>query len=207
MFRPWENVNVASSSSSNVTLPLQPKKKHLCLHAKEILRNVYQGLLKRGLVSSVALTETSFFTKTPLSTIRDVVLKPLHARKQRADKGNLRKVDEGDKDLIRRKIYAMPQENLVPTIRSSKARLTLDDTNISVSTTSLWRIVSQMGFKYKRINKRQVLMESQRLQKWRYEYITKIREYRLLSRSIRYLDETWFDKILVIKYLRYLFYL
>jgi transposase len=154
---------------------------------------VYQGLLKRGLVSSVAFTETSFFTKTPLSTIRDVVLKPLHARKQRADKGNLRKVDEGDKDLIRRKIYAMYQENLVPTIRSLKARLTLDDTNISVSITSLWRIVSQMGFKYKRINKRQVLMESQRLQKWRYEYITKIREYRLLSRSIIYPDETWFD--------------
>ena len=139
---------------------------------------MYQGLLKKGLVSSVALTKTSFFTKTPLSTIRDIVWKPLHARKQRADKGNLRKVDEGDKDLIR---------------RSLKARLTLDDTNIFVSITNLWRIILQMGFKHKRINKRQVLMESQRLQKWRYEYITKIREYRLLSCPIINLDETWFD--------------
>lgn len=193
MFRPWENMNVASSSSPNVTLTLQPKKKHLCLHAKQILRNVYQGLLKRGLVSSVALTETCYFTKTPLSTIRDAVLKPLHARKERNDKGTFRKVDGGDKDLIRRKIYAMYQENLVPTIRSLKARLALDDTNISCSITSLWRIVSQMGFKYKKINKRQVLMESQRLQKWRYEYLIKIREYRSLSRPIIYLDETWFD--------------
>jgi hypothetical protein len=186
MFRPWENMNVASSSSPNDTLTLQPKKKHLCLHAKQILRNVYQGLLKRGLVSSVALTETCYFTKTPLSTVRDAVLKPLHARKERNDKGTFRKVDGGDKDLIRRKIYAMYQENLVPTIRSLKARLALDDTNISCSITSLWRIVSQMGFKYKKINKRQVLMESQRLQKWRYEYLIKIREYRSLSRPIIY---------------------
>lgn len=120
-------------------------------------------------------------------------MKPIRPRKQRRDMGKSRNVDEADKELIRRKIYDMYSKQMVPTIDSLQKVLTADETNISCSRTTLWRILKTMGFKYRTINKRQVLMESQRLQVWRRNYLNSIQQYRAENRPIIYLDETWFD--------------
>ncbi|XP_072384665.1 uncharacterized protein [Diabrotica undecimpunctata] len=81
----------------------------------------------------------------------------------------------------------MYEEQRIPTLRA----LNVDETQISL--TSLWKILKSMGFRYRIIDKRQVIMESHRLQKWRYEYITSIRKFPSENHPIIYLDETWFD--------------
>lgn len=186
MWRPWTHADGAASSVSL-------KRKHLSPDAKEIVKNVYSSLLRRGLNKNAALAETSALAKIPLTSIKDITMKPINARKQRNDVGQLRSIDESDKDLLRRKMYAMYEEQSVPTLKSLKIRLAKDETNISCSISSLRRILLQMGFKYRAIDKKQVLMESERLRKWRLKYLTSIKQYRLENRPIIYLDETWFD--------------
>lgn len=169
------------------------KRKHLSLDAKLIIKNVYNSLLQRGFNSNAASSDTSDLTKTPLSTVKKIVKQDIQPRKTRRDAGVSKLVDEGDQDVIRRKVYAMYAEQRVPTLSMLKYRLMEDETNINCSLTSLRKILSEMGFKYRTIAKKQVLMESQRLRHWRFNFINSIREYRTANRPIIYLDETWFD--------------
>lgn len=186
MWRPWKNIDGASSS-------VPAKKKHLSADAREIVKTIYSSLLTRGLTANTAASEISDLTKIPLTTVKRITSNPIKSRRKRKDAGSTKCIDENDKDLIRRKIYTMYEEQRIPTLDALKQRLTNDDTQINCSRISLWRILSKMGFRYRTIDKRQVLMESHRLQKWRNEYITSIRKYRTEDRPIIYLDETWFD--------------
>ncbi|XP_050505181.1 uncharacterized protein LOC126883577 [Diabrotica virgifera virgifera] len=120
-------------------------------------------------------------------------IKPHRNKKKSKGFSSTKCMDEADKDLIRRKVYTMYEEQRIPTLRALKQRLNVDETQISCSLTSLWKILKSMGFRYRIIDKRQVIMESHRLQKWRYEYITSIRKFRSENHPIIYLDETWFD--------------
>lgn len=181
------------SQSCDSTTSAVLKRKHLSPDAKLIIKNVYDSLLQRGFNSNDASSETSDLTKTALSTVKKIVKQGIEPRKKRRDAGVSKLVDEGDRDVIRRKVYAMYAEQRVPTVSMLKFRLSEDETNISCSFTSLRRILSQMGFKYRAIAKKQVVMESQRLRQWRFNYINSIREYRSANRPIIYLDETWFD--------------
>uniref|UniRef100_A0A6P7GKK8 Uncharacterized protein LOC114343810 n=1 Tax=Diabrotica virgifera virgifera TaxID=50390 RepID=A0A6P7GKK8_DIAVI len=186
MWRPWDSNNGASSS-----VPV--KKKHLSVDAKQIVKTIYSTLLKRGLDTTSATSEICDLTKIPLTTVKRITSNPIETRKKRKDFSSTKCMDEADKDLIRRKVYTMYEEQRIPTLRALKQRLNVDETQISCSLTSLWTILKSMGFRYRIIDKRQVIMESHRLQKWRYEYITSIRKFRSENRPIIYLDETWFD--------------
>jgi hypothetical protein len=62
---------------------------------------------------------------------------------------------------------------------------------INCSQKTLTRFVKTIGFSFKTIGKRNVLMESETIQKWRRKYLEKIEEYRQQNRSFFY--ETWFD--------------
>ncbi|MGH9701240.1 MAG: transposase [Candidatus Acidiferrales bacterium] len=181
MWRPWENFNSGYR-----------KRKHLSLDAKEIVKNVYETLMKRSYNKQSALEETSELTKTPVSTIKSIVGKPLLGRKKRKD-SQTRHVDDCEKDIIRRKIYSMYEDQLVPTLDRIKLRLVQDDTNIHCSRTTLYRIILEMGFRFRKIDKRQVVMESQRLRILRHVFLEQIKKHRTQNRPIVYLDETWFD--------------
>lgn len=50
-----------------------------------------------------------------------------------------------------------------------------------------------MGLTYRKLNRRRYIMESQRIERLRIEYMAQIAQYRRLGRNIVYLDETWFD--------------
>ena len=64
----------------------------------------------------------------------------------------------------------------------------------------LRNILIDCGFKYKKIDNRMIIMESQRIVKLRQEYLHKIKECRQSNRCIIYLDETWFDTHDVVRY-------
>lgn len=182
MWRPWE-----SSNSGN------RKRKHLSLDAKQIVRNVYETLLKRSVNKQGALMETSELTKTPIPTIKSIVGKPFLRNKKKRKDFQTHRIDDSEKDIIRRKIYSMYEEQIVPTLDKIKLRLMQDETNIHCSRSTLHTIISSMGFTYRKIDKRQVVMESQRLRTLRHDYLQKIKKYRSEDRPIIYLDETWFD--------------
>jgi transposase len=169
------------------------RRNHLSLDAKQVVKNVYETLISRGLIKQEALKETCLLTKTPISSIRDIIIsEELNKRKKRSDFQSHR-IDNSDQDLIRRKIYCLYESGVVPTLDKLKKKLDEDETNINISRATLHRVVCKMGFKYRKIDKRQVVMESHRLRTWRFNYLQEIKRYRLENRSIIYLDETWFD--------------
>lgn len=169
------------------------RRNHLSLDAKQVVKNVYETLISRGLIKQEALKETCLLTKTPISSIRDIINSgELKERNKRCD-FQTHRIDNSDQDLIRRKIYSLYQSEVVPTLDKLKKKLEEDETNINISRATLHRVVCKMGFKYRKIDKKQVVMESQRLRTWRFNYLQAIKRYRLDNRSIIYLDETWFD--------------
>lgn len=168
-------------------------RQHLSVDAKEIVKNVFSVLRKRKYNSHKALRETSELTNVPKTTVWNIVNKQVAVRKTRKDSGTPKALNYEDEDMIRRKVYIMYEEQLVPTLDMLHRRLIADGCNINCSRTSLWRCLQRIGFKYRTINKRQVIMESPRLQKWRYEYLTTVQKYRAENRPIIYLDETWYD--------------
>lgn len=166
---------------------------HLSLDAKQIVKNVYDCLISRGSIKQEALKETCLLTKTPLSSIKDIVnTQALTERKKRCD-FQCHRLDHSEGDIIRRKIYSLYQSQIVPTLDILKRKLEEDETNINISRATLHRVVCKMGFKYRKIDKKQVVMESHRLRTWRFNYLQEIKKYRSENRRIIYLDETWFD--------------
>lgn len=169
------------------------RRKHLSLDAKQIVKNVYDCFVSRGFIKQEALKETCLFTKTPISSIKDIInSENLCGRKKRSDFQSHR-LDNAQQDIIRRKIYSLYESQIVPTLDNLKRKLEEDDTNINISRATLHRIIGKMGFTYRKIDKKQVVMESQRLRTWRFNFLQEIKKYRSENRSIIYLDETWFD--------------
>ena len=68
-----------------------------------------------------------------------ITQKPILGRKKRSDVGIARKLDHGDQDVIRRKIYKMYEDQYVPTLDNLMKLLEVDETNIKCSRTTLWR--------------------------------------------------------------------
>ena len=53
--------------------------------------------------------------------------------------------------------------------------------------------MKQIGFKYQKYNKRQILMEASLIRIWHCDYLKKIQEYQKNGHLIVYIDKTWFN--------------
>ncbi|KAJ8921609.1 hypothetical protein NQ315_010517 [Exocentrus adspersus] len=89
-------------------------------------------------------------------------------------------------------LVSMYELQMVPTLDNLKLKFT-QETNITCRRATLHRALLSMGFKFKAINKKRNIMESQRLRQMRFEYLERIKKFRSENKSIIYLDETWFD--------------
>ncbi|KAG5866103.1 hypothetical protein JTB14_036696 [Gonioctena quinquepunctata] len=138
MWRPWINIDGASSSV--------PVKK------KEIVKTLYSSLLNRGF--NAAATELCDSTKLPLTTVKRITSNPFKSRRKRKDADSTECFDEGDKDSIRRIVFTVHEEQRVPILDAVKQRITNDEIQISYSLTRLWRILSEMGFRYRTIDEK-----------------------------------------------------
>lgn len=87
-----------------------------------------------------------------------------------------------------KKMYEMYNQNTLPTMQSQQQKLDADNTDIDISLETLRLVVRKIGFKYKTINKRLVLMESTRIAKIKIEYLSNIKRFRKENRFICYLD-------------------
>lgn len=84
------------------------------------------------------------------------------------------------------------EEQIIPTLGNLPQRLRKDEIGIKSKTTTLWTTIKRVVFYFKKVNKKQVIVKSARLQKWRYRIKINLytEEQRLI---IYYLDETWFN--------------
>jgi transposase len=105
--------------------------------------------------------------------------------------GRKRKVDDFDKDVIRREILKMFAANQLVTLRKLKVKLQ-SECDIEISKTALWKVVRGTGFTFRKsAGGRNIVCEKPHLIAARSKYLRQIRERRMEGYDIVYLDESW----------------
>lgn len=203
MWRPWiTNEDSRNDAGSNISLsessdPIEDDidnaRNHWSTETQQIILNVYDNLKSENYgTKTETIVRTSKLTGVSYGTVQKIVQNGLFKRKTRKDKGQSKKISVCDFDIVRREIYRFYKRNEVPTLRSL-CNFLKDSSRLQCCITTLSRVMKENGFKFGMVNKRRTIMESQRLQLLRDEYLTKVKAFREEKRFICYLDETWYD--------------
>lgn len=181
------------------------KNKDLNVQCQRIILNIYECLKKETPENSERriIIRISELTKITVSSVYRVIKMGDvvdHDVKRKKAQQKLKKIDNSDRDVIRRIVYNFYKENKVPTLEKIQEKLKDYDNYEYQCLATLRAVLMDCGFKYKKIDGRMVIMESHRIVVLRQEYLRKIKEYRQQNRDIIYLDETWFDTHDVVRY-------
>jgi transposase len=99
-------------------------------------------------------------------------------------------LDSFSEDAIRRHVYAYYEKKELPTLM--KLKKTLEEDNIfNGSDFTLRKILKKLGFRWKKINNRQFLMERNDIVNWRCNFLRSIWKEDL--NKVVFLDETWIN--------------
>lgn len=210
MWSPWENEfvgieHVCYHDNGNQQPPeevkwtqisTKPRRKFLSYDEMKFILYTYNKVKSEG--EKNPLEKTVDVTGTPKTTVWRIVTSGPKKRKVRCDKGTFKKFTPADEDLVRRHIYGLYKNNVVPTMSTLYKKLK-EDGIIRCGKNTLYQFVKSIGFAFKNVEKNECLMETEIIRKWRYEYLENIQQYRQENRPIIYLDETWYDTHDIIK--------
>lgn len=178
-----------------------PKKKKAWSYSKDaqqLIINCHNNLLaekKRGSISRTArllgihrTTVKKFVTE---GEPRDPNYDALSAREPFV------RIDTKMKNFVRYVIYDFYARKLVPTLEmvfsSIKSKCEGTEYKFPYSKQTLWRLLRTLGFRYCKMENRSAIMESDRIIKMRYQFLTKLQRFRENGFSVLYLDETMYD--------------
>lgn len=99
------------------------------------------------------------------------------------------KIDEYDKNVIRRKVHEFYFNNDLPTLNKVLQAVNADENLPNFKRTTFYSLLKELNFTY--INR--ILTEKDDLIVWRRNYLRSIKRYREEGRLIYYLDETWIN--------------
>ena len=102
-------------------------------------------------------------------------------------------VDEFVLSNIRQVIYDLHQTGPNPSLEDMLAEIRKRGIEFHGSRTSLWKVVKELGFKYKKMNNRLVLLEKPDIVAWRIRFLRRMHENAFSDkpRPVVYLDGTW----------------
>lgn len=204
-WRPFEEREEQLEQDAQTEEQWEFKNKDLHVQTQRLILNIYKNLKKEmnDKSENEIFGRIAHLTSLGHSTIYRVVKQGDvvdHSRKRKRKDQKLNKVDETTRDFIRRQVYDLYKKNEVPTLKSIKNKLSGYPEYTYKSLETLREILSDCGFKHKKLNQRMAIMESPRLVMQRQDYLRQIKDYRESKRHIVYLDETWFDSHDVIRY-------
>ena len=111
--------------------------------------------------------------------------------KKRTKKASVTDVDSFAADAIRNHIYNYYQNKELPTLL--KLVKSLKDADLFTgSPTSLWRLLKDIGFQFKKVNKRKIIMERGDIALARVTFLKKAKAITDWS-NVVFLDETWLN--------------
>lgn len=157
------------------SLHMEFKNKDLHVQSQRIILNIY-SCLKSECDSTdwQIVRRICKLTKLSCSTV-DRVIKSgevdYDTIKRKRIGQKLKNVDLGTKEDIRRIVYEFYKENMVPTLEMIRNQLTEFPTYNYKSLDSLRNILMEIGFSYKKLDKRMIIMESSRIVQLRQDYL------------------------------------
>lgn len=113
--------------------------------------------------------------------------------RKRNRQGICYKVDDFDKNAIRRKIHQFWFNKEMPTISKILMAVNEDDSLPNFKRESLRKIIKSLRFKFCKRYRNSILTERTDLITWRRNYLRCIKQFRDEGRPIYYLDETWLN--------------
>lgn len=101
-------------------------------------------------------------------------------------------IDDFDTQAIRRTVYEFYSRKELPTL--DKLLVAVSDKGIfEGGRTSLWKLLKEMGFGYKKRDGKRAIYEQSSVIETRQQYLRQIRKFRREGLPIVYLDETWLN--------------
>lgn len=138
-------------------------------------------------------TDTGIGLTTIKNTIRDYRQKGevCSPNKKKTRSTIIEKIDDFDKNAIRRKIHGFWYRHEIPTLNRVLVAINEDSSLPTLSRTGLYRLLGNLNFEFTKRQRNSALTEREDLVLWRRDFIRNIRLYRSEGRTIYYLDETW----------------
>ncbi|XP_042893704.1 uncharacterized protein LOC122267665 [Penaeus japonicus] len=180
------------------------RNKRLRSQTRKIIMNVYNYFRDQDEQESETDVDLRIAAATGIS------VRSLHTIKQQHRRGGIKSppprtrispvlgsLDDFAKDSIRQEIFSFYERDEIPTVEALLKRVKEPPVNFSGAYSSLYRVVKQLGFRYKRIDGgRYILLERSDVAAARNKYLRAISGNRK-SRRPRpeiYLDETWINE-------------
>lgn len=113
--------------------------------------------------------------------------------RKRNKPGVVDKIDDFDKNAIRRKVHTFWLNKELPTLQNILSAINEDDSVPNLKETSLRIVLKSLNFKFTKQKRNSFLTERSDLVSWRRNYLRSIRQFREEGRPIYYLDETWIN--------------
>ncbi|XP_060875351.1 uncharacterized protein LOC132948737 [Metopolophium dirhodum] len=195
-----------SSSDEKTPQIMTPKKKNpkgkpVCSGQKLIIINHYKSVLNNSgkMKFRELITHISENLGIGYHTVRKTIseynttkcVKSPNRKRQKP--GIVDKIDEFDKNAIRRKVHSFWFNKELPTIPKLLSAINEDETLPNIKKTSLGIVLKSLNFKYTKRQRNSFLLERSDLVAWRRNYLLQIRQFREEGRPIYYLDETWIN--------------
>lgn len=105
----------------------------------------------------------------------------------------VQKLDEFDREAIRRKVHSFYLNSTLPTIDKILEAVNDDEDLPNFKRSTFQKVMKDLNFKYEVRGRNSFLIEREDIVVWRRKYLRAIHKYRQEGRSIFYLDETWFN--------------
>ena len=149
----------------------------------------YRDLMKRisdtlGIGLNKVQTTVSEYNQTKTLT---------SPNRKRNRPGVVDKIDDFDKNAIRRKVHSFWHNKELPTLAKVLTAINEDNTLPNMKETSLRKVLKSLNFKFTKRQRNSILTERRDLLSWRRKYLISIRRFREEGRPIYYLDETWLN--------------
>lgn len=101
------------------------------------------------------------------------------------------KLDEFDKQAIRKKVHSFYMKSELPTLKKVLQAVNDDEELPNFKRSTFQKILKHLKFKYIKRHGINALIDRDNIRLWRKNYLRKIKKYRTENRHIFYMDETW----------------
>jgi len=197
MYQPGKEENsgeIAPGSSKETVPPQKTSRKTYSQDFKEAIWNMHKKLVEDNWDKPVEYISTA--VKCPRSTVHKIVTGEFPGETsstKKPSKEQSSKIHPSVEEEIRKTIYELYEAGVCVTSTMLLTELRRKEVDFPYGLRSLQRFLGHIGFKFRRLDRRMVLMDTERLRKMRAEYLAAIARHRAAGRPIVWLDETWID--------------
>ncbi|CAK9810870.1 hypothetical protein ANTPLA_LOCUS6710 [Anthophora plagiata] len=193
----------SNSDEENVGMPpVRKRAKRTCISASEknIILNIYKAELLKNPEKSVTdivqiTARTAGFSKRSVFRIRKEGMSGEIScpKRTKIRQKFVEKVDDFDKNVIRRIVHQFFHRNELPTIEKVLEAVHADPTLPNFKRTTFYKLLKSINFKFTRRGSDSFLNDREDIVVWRRSYLRQLKQFREANRQIYYLDETWIN--------------